>query len=365
MAMRALSYLAKVFPPPRFLTLPSVGIDISDSSLKYLQLRMQGRYLAPLRWGTLPLPPGAGTHGNITNMAALVAVLKKMRAACKTPYARVALPEERAYLFETTLAHDAQSADVRSVLEARLEENVPLPPQDALFDYDAIATETGMRLAVAVYARETVYSYADAFSGAGILPLSFEVEVSATARAVVPRERDGVSMVLDIGGANTGLGIVEGGVLRYASTVDIGGSNFTEALRRQFGGRGSAALVALKNEQGLLASAEKDEVYQTLLPPVAALRDEITKRLHYWNTYGGESPPRTIEKILLCGGSATLAGLPEYLGETLGIDTERADVWSNVPLAHGDIPPIPRGRSYAYATAIGLALRDTMEYARV
>lgn len=353
-----------MFPPPRFITLPSAGVDISESSLKYVQFHTQNSSRTLVHWGDIPLSPGVVVRGSIAEIGGLVEALEKVRAACKTPYIRISLPEERAYLFETTIKRGTPEKDIRSLLEFRMEENVPLSPRDAFFDYEIVEDETDdqlLHIGVAVYAKETILNYYDACKKARLMALSLEVEADAIARAAVPRGEKGVCMILDIGRVRSGLGIVEKQTLLYTSTIDIGGQQFDEVLRRQLGEQDEHAITQLKNERGLLASGEKDDVYEALLSPVAALRDEIATRLVYWNTRNASSGERKIEKIILCGGSVNMAGLPEYLTEALGIETERVDVWRNVFPHSGAVPPITLRYSYGYATAIGLALRDSIE----
>jgi type IV pilus assembly protein PilM len=147
----------------------------------------------------------------------------------------------------------------------------------------------------------------------------------------------------------------------YTSTIDIGGYQFSEALRSALGDQEESVLTKLKNERGLLHTGETEDIYEALLPSVSALKDEVATRITYWNTRSIESGTRSIEKIILSGGSVNMAGLPEYLTEALGIETERVDVWRNVfAVQNTVVPPITRRYSYGYATAIGLALRDSI-----
>lgn len=345
------------------MTLPSVGVDVSESSLKYVQFHAQGSSRAVSEWGDIPIPSGVITRGGVENIAGLADVFKKMRVICKTPYVRMSLPEERAYLFETTIQRGTPEKDIRNLLEFRMEENVPLSPRDAFFDYDIVEDETNdqlLHIGVAVYAKETVLDYYSACKEAKIMPLSFEVEADAIIRASLSPDDDGVYMVLDLGRMRTGVGIVRKHVLLYTSTIDIGGEQFSDALREHVGVKEESLLTKLKNERGLTKTG-KEDVYAALLPAVSALRDEILTRIMYWNTRNIEAGEREIEKIILCGGSINMAGLPEYLTETLGIETERVDVWGNVGLAPDVVPPIMLRYSYGYATAIGLALRDSIE----
>lgn len=363
MYMAASSLFAKIFPPPRYMTLPSVGVDISESSLKYIQFAQRGARRSLARWGDIPIPEGVVSRGDVTNKAALVEVLRQVRAACSTPYVRLSLPEERAYLFETTIERGTSYNDIRGLLEFRMEENVPLSPRDAFFDYDIVEDDVDdkvLRVGVAVYGRETIVNYYDACIEAKLLPLSFEVEADAIVRAASPQDDDGTFMVIDFGKTRTGIGIVHKRALLYTSTIDIGGVHLSNALRQVYGDVAEDELTKLKNEKGLLHTGEENDVYEALLPTVAALKDEIDTRIVYWNTRTAEAGERAIEKVILCGGSANMAGLPEYFTEVLGIETERADIWKNVFVKDTEALPITRRYSYGYATAVGLALRDEL-----
>ncbi len=357
--MHIVPSLSRLFPPPRFMTLPSAGVDISDASLKYVMFGRGSHRLALDAWGDLPIPDNTVKRGNLLNKDGLVSVLKQLKPLIDTDFIRVSLPEERAYLFETTLEHVTSMRDVRGMVEFRLEENVPIAPRDALFDYAIVSTNPAtreMRVAVAVYAQDTITGYYDACRDAGFTPLSFEVEAQAIARAVVPGDYQGTCMIVDFGQTRTGVGIVHKGALMFTSTIDIGGAQMSDALRRTLGGLEEKELTRIKNEQGLLRSLENADVLPALLSSIASLKDELNMRINYWNARVEGTSERSIEKIVLCGGSVNLAGLPEYLSEELDIPVERGRVWQNA-FQFGDvIPPITRRYSYGYATAIGLAL---------
>jgi Tfp pilus assembly PilM family ATPase len=85
------------------------------------------------------------------------------------------------------------------------------------------------------------------------------------------------------------------------------------------------------------------------------LKNELATRIGYWDSKVNDKE-RSIEKVILCGGIANLAGLPEYFTEALCLPAVKADVWQNAFRTSTVIPPITRRYSYGYATAVGLAL---------
>ncbi len=358
--------LAKILPPPSFMSMPSVGVDISDTSMKYVSFRPSLRpdkFKLLDQWGDIDIPKDVLERGEIIEPKAMVDVLKEFKNQTKTEYIRVSLPEERAYIFETEIKKNVPVKELRSLLEFRLEENVPIAARDAFFDYEILADNNNENVAtvvVAAYQRETILKYYDACLEAGLTPLSFEVEAQAMSRAVVPSSYLDTVMLLDFGKTRTGVGIVNNGVLLYTSTIDIGGGQLSQVLRKVLGDLPESELTDIKNNQGLISGGDDIKIYEALISTVSVIKDEIAVRMQYWHQKDKNRTIRRIKKVVICGGSGNLRGLPEYLTESLGVNCVRANVWENAFDTKLTIPPIEKRFSFGYATAIGLALKNTV-----
>jgi type IV pilus assembly protein PilM len=362
--MSALSFVQRVFPPPAFMSFNCVGVDISDTSLKFIEFerkRTHDTHLHLKHWGDLEIPSGVVDRGNVHDGTQLAKVLAEVKAQTGTDYVNISLPEERAYLFETTVAIDTPQKDIRSLLEFRLEENVPLSPRDAYFDYVIVGEDEPhrmLRVVVAVYAQGTINSYYEACKAASLIPISFEIEAQAIARASIPQSYKHTSLIVDFGKTRMGIGIVHQGVLMYTSTTEIAGEQISQDLRGILGNVAESELTEIKNTRGLMRTKENEKLADIFEKYAENIVDELSIRMHYWNTRGIETEEREIKKIILCGGSANLFGLPEFLSRRLSVPTERAHVWDNAFSLQRFVPPITRRYSYGYATAIGLALRN-------
>ncbi len=360
--MSVLRSLTSIIPPPAYMRLPSVGVDISDTSLKYIQFqpdKRSGQNLELSYWGDIDIPTGVLERGTVHDIPKLAEALRQVKDAVNVDTMRVSLPEERAYLFETEIKRGTPFKEIRGLLEFRLEENVPLKPQDAFFDYDIIEDTTltdVIRVSVTAYARETIMNYYQACILAGVTPISFEVEAQAIARATIPNDDTATHLIVDFGKTRSGIGIVHQGVLMYTSTIDIGGAELSAALRRQLGDRDESELTQIKNTQGLIREVDSTDVYDALLSTMSAIIDEVRTRVQYWNSRDVSHEERQIQSVILCGGSVNMKGLPEYFTEMLGISATRANVWQNAFDIQQTIPEIGRRYSYGYATAVGLAL---------
>ncbi|MFM2374526.1 MAG: hypothetical protein RLZZ234_521, partial [Candidatus Parcubacteria bacterium] len=52
------STLDHLFPPPTYLAMPAVGVDVSDTSLKYIRFDKHRDGVALGAWGDLKIPDG-------------------------------------------------------------------------------------------------------------------------------------------------------------------------------------------------------------------------------------------------------------------------------------------------------------------
>ena len=364
--MRLFSALSKFIPPPVYMALPSVGVDISDTSLKYVSfvptLRTEKTRTLNM-WGDITIPDNVLQRGEIKDIKILTDVLKEFKEKTRAEFIRVSLPEERAYIFETEIKKNVPEKEIQSLLEFRLEENVPIAARDAIFDYEVVVDDKKskqLKIVVAAYQRETIMQYYEACKAAGLTPLSFEVEAQAMGRAVIPQDYKETVMLIDFGKTRTGVGILHAGSLMYTSTIDIGGGQLSQMLRKTMGDLAESELTTIKNTKGLIREVGDTRVYEALITTISIIKDEIAARMQYWHLKDGNQNSRRIKKVILCGGSVNLKGLPEYLTESLGLSCVRADVWANAFPTNEVIPPIEKRYSYGYATAIGLALKKTV-----
>lgn len=362
---------------PSFLRIPSLGIDISDHSVKYMGLSQKGEDVRPKVWGKLSIPDGIMKRGRILDRAQLVEILKNIKKETKAQFIHASLPEEHAYLFQTEASEMASQKEIETAIEFNLRENVPLAPEQVVFGYRPVSHNEKMHhvgeseeeenaeqktkvISVSVYPREIVEEYLIAFKEAGFQPLSFEVEAQSIARAVVAKGNDETHMLLDIGTSKVGLSIINHGTIVFTSTLDVGGDDFTNAIKKSFANVTDEEVDKMKNERGLVRSKENETLFQALFSAASVLKDEVGKHCAFWNEEQEEREDlHPIERIVLCGGNANMKGLPEYLESTLHVPVGIANVWENTFTFDEYVPNIKKNQSLEYATSIGLALRST------
>lgn len=345
------------FPPPQFLQMPAIGLDISDTSMRFIELIETRRGLVIGRFGERAIPRGVIESGEVKKPADLRTIFSALKKEYNLNVVAVSLPEEKVYLFDIHLPK-MKNSEIRGAIELSLEEYVPLKASEALFDYDIDQdTETLMQVSVSVLPRTLVDGYLEAFEGTGITPLAFEVEAQAIARAVILENDKNTYMIVDFGKTRTGLAIVSNGSVQFTSTVPIGGGILTDIIAKNLNVSYEDA-EKIKFEKGVLGIANNEALSFALMSTISSLRDSISKHYAYWQTHDDYGKTRTpIKKIYLCGGDSNLLGFMSYLSTGLEVEVELAQAMVNVNSLDRYVPEISFTDSLRYATAIGLALR--------
>jgi type IV pilus assembly protein PilM len=343
--------------PPDYLSRPSAGIDISTSGIKIAVLQEHTGGVELARYGETMFPMGTMTGGEITDRPTVVKQLIELAKKLHVKRANIALPEARGYLFEADVA-GTSSAEWRVGVEGHLDEYVPLPPAEVVFDIVPIKEERGRTHVVGVgYARRVVEESMAALDEAAIEINAVESETFALPRALLSHQSTETVLIIDIGKTTTKLLVVTNRVPRFVTTLDVGGHALTLAIVKHFSVTEEEA-KKVKAEKGIVPGAGNEEYLAAMLSTVSVIREEIGRRLDYWQSHaavGTASEPVT--RAILTGGNATVLGLPEYLESSLKVPVELGDVFANFAPRDAWLPPLEYTESLAYGTAIGLALR--------
>ena len=347
------------FAPPHYIAFPFTGVDLSTSGVKIVHLAEGADGFILASYAQSRLPAGAFADGEIVDHAAVVEALVLAAEEAGISAANVTLPESKSYLFETS-APGVDKAEWRTSIEQHLDGLIPLPPSEAYFDFvDVGRNENGDTLVAGIgFASRLVDDTLAVFDEAGISVRALEGEMFASSRALLPLGDDSTVLVIDVGKTTTKISIIARRIPRFTTTIDIGGHALTLAVQKYFGVT-EAEARKVKAEHGIVPMPGNEEYLEAMLSTVSAIRDEISRRLIYWQeraTAGGAHEP--VSRALLVGGNASVRGLPEYLEGTLQIPVAAGDVFTNLASRDTWIPTLDYNESLAYSTAIGLALRD-------
>ena len=275
----------RFFPTPNFLVAPSFGLDISDESVKFAELLTVKGGIRLGRHGEKKIPTGVIESGKIKDLKKLEEILISFKKEVGLKSVRVSLPEEQIYLFRLKLAKDSLQS-VREGIELALEEHIPIPAQDAIFDYEILNEDKdNIELQVAAIPKNVIESYLLVFQESMIPVQSCELEAQAISRAVIKKGDLDTYMIVDFGQTRTGIFIVSRGVVVFTSTLDVGGVMLVNMIQKNFNITYEEA-EKMKREYGLERNAPNKEIFSVILNIVSVLRDEMMKHFVYLWLHG-------------------------------------------------------------------------------
>jgi len=347
------------------------GLDISDLSLKIIQLRKKGKFFDLAYFKEVKIKPGIIRGGEIKKEKALVGVMKKavseMRGKkLRTKHVIASLPEEKAYL-EVIRMPKMSREDLKSAVIYEAENYVPLPIEKVYLDFQVVPPvhdhPDHLDILIVSLPKKTVDPYLSCLEQAGLKVRAFETESLAISRALIKEEMvTSPVLLVDLGATRSGLIAFSGHSLRFASFIPVSSQGFTEVISKTLKVEMIKA-EKLKIKYGLSKKGvEGKKVFDCLIPPLVDLTEQIKKYLDFYQSHASSEhlPPngKTIDKIILCGGGARLKGLKDFFSSHFEIPIEIGNPWVNVlPKGQKGVTALPLEKSLAYTTALGLALR--------
>jgi type IV pilus assembly protein PilM len=348
------------FPTPAYLAMNSFALDVSDQSIKYGELIPSPYGLRLGRFNKEKIPKDVVVSGLIRDEHALVRILSTIQAREDMKFVRVSLPEEQMYLFTLSLPQIPE-LNLRDAILLQLEEHIPISAIDTIFDYEVLLeNEETIVVEVVASARATIESYMSVLERAGLVPLSFEIEAQAIARAVIPRNDPSPVMIIDFGQSRTGISIASGGRVVFTTTIDIGGQTLTQMIAKNFKVSLEEAEL-MKHAYGIGDDGNINEIFPVIVNGISVLRDEVNKHYVYWKTHENDQLKHNpINRIILCGAGSNLFGIAEYLETSMRMNVIHANPWVNISSTEFVVPEMSFEESLGYVTILGLALGDYM-----
>lgn len=340
------------FIPKTFL-----GVDIGTSSIKAVELYRWGDRRSLKNYGELTIEniykkPFRTFEKNAlllerTDIAkALRAVLQEAHIEGKQ--AIFSIPDFSSFFtnFELPPMTKKELSDA-VVFEAR--RHIPVPLSEVVFDWQLIEgkydQKTPLSILMVAVPNEVVRQYQDIAKEAGLQLVALEAEVFGLIRSCVWEDERPI-VLLDMGAQSTAVNVVFKGILRMSHSFDIAGNALTERISKS---------LSIDYETAQREKAEKG-MTGNLAPILSPFIDMILGEVEKIADAFLRSKGRSIEKIILGGGSAKLPGLKQYVEQNMRKEVAIADPFR--PLYY---PPILeetiKDLGPSYAVSVGMALR--------
>ncbi|MCB9798630.1 type IV pilus assembly protein PilM [Candidatus Nomurabacteria bacterium] len=345
------------------------GLDISDLSMKVVQLQGKKRYLRTPSYKlkaarSITLPYGLIVNGELEQpemvrkylMYLLEGNPKKNQKPINGPWVVASLPENRNFIKQIAIDKEPDDIVEEDILYL-VKKHFPFEDNEYHLDWQLLPTPSRNKSVVLMGAAPKhvadMYTYLLESVGLGIVGL--DIESLATARSMITAEKEYVGearAILDIGATKTIFIVYDNNSVKFSQMIPFSGELINTALTQKLKIDFKKA-EELKIQYGCEFDSSKKEVWDVISGLIGTLVSEIEKALRFY--YSHFENANKINHITMCGGVTNMKKLPELLSEKLGIESEPGHVWKNLRVHN--TKSLPSEKALSFATAIGLALR--------
>jgi type IV pilus assembly protein PilM len=343
---------------------PLVGLDISSSSVKLVELAQTGPGQYRLeRYIIERLPKDAVVDGNITNLEAVGEIIRAAwrNLGSRTRNVALALPAAAVITRKIVLPANLKEAELEVQAEAEANQSIPFPLDEVNLDFQVLGpsakTPEENEVLIAASRKEKVEDRVAAAEAAGLKALVMDVESFAAQNAYeimanqLPEQgREQTVAIIDIGAAATHINILRNNQSVYLRDQSFGGNQLTQEIQRHYG-------MTFEEAESMKRMGSLPESYESevLTPFLDTLAQEIVRAQQF---FFSSTPYQKLDHIFLAGGCASIPGLDEMVSSRTRTSTMIAN-----PFASMSISSKVKARELtmdapALLIACGLALRS-------
>ncbi len=342
---------------------PLLGLDISSTSVKLLELSRQGDRYRVESYAVSALPPNAVVEKNISDLQAVADTIRKvlLQSKSRLKHAAVAVAGSAVItkLIDMPSGLNEDQMEGRIVDEA--DQYIPYPLDEVAIDFEVQSVSARnadqVEVLLAACRRENVDLRVEALQLAGLTAKVVDIEAYAMERAYeLVRSQLGVETegstvaIVDIGATMTTLSVLHEGQTIYTREQVFGGRQLTEEIQRRYGLNWDEAGLAKK--QGGLPDDYESEVLE---PFRDAVVQQVMRQLQFF--FAG-SQFNAVDHVVLAGGVASMPHLVDMIRERLGTPASVANPFANMSVASRVNAMALANDAPAMMIACGLAMRS-------
>ncbi|ARU90109.1 pilus assembly protein PilM [Pseudomonas sp. M30-35] len=340
-----------------------LGIDISSTSVKLLELSCSGGRYKVEAYAVEPLPPNAVVEKNIAEMEGVGQALTRVLSKAKTGVKTVAVAVAGSAVITKTIEMEAglSDDDLENQLKIEADQYIPYPLEEVAIDFEVqgLSARNAERVEVLLAAcrKENVEVREAALALAGLTAKVVDVEAYALERsfALLAEQLgsgadDLTVAVVDIGATMTTLSVLHNGKTIYTREQMFGGKQLTEEIQRRYGL--SVEEAGLAKKQGGLPDDYDSEVLQ---PFKQAVVQQVSRSLQFFFAAGQYND---VDYILLAGGTASIPDLDRLIQQKIGTQTLVANPFADMALSSKVNAGALASDAPALMIACGLAMRS-------
>jgi type IV pilus assembly protein PilM len=339
-----------------------LGIDISSTTVKLLELSREGDRYRVESYAVAPLPPEAVVEKNVNQVETVGTLISDLVVRSKTRAKQAVAAVSGSAVIIKTIAMPAglSEEDLEAQLTVEADQYIPYPLEEVALDFEELGPVPGredqVNILLAACRQENIESRVDALEVAGLTPAIMDVEVFAMERALallqtqMPASGPQTIAMVDIGASMTTLSVFADGESVYTREQLFGGKQLTDEIMNRYDLSFEEAGRA-KKQGGLPEDYERE----VLEPFREAVVQQVSRSLQF---FFSSSEYTQLDAIVLCGGVSAIEGLSNLIEERLNTPTIVANPFADMSVG-------PRVNAQALAkdapammVACGLAMRS-------
>jgi type IV pilus assembly protein PilM len=315
-----------------------LGLDISSSSVKLVELSRSGDGYRVDACSSEPLPQGAVTDKQITDPVAVGDAIARAvaKTGTGTKQAAVAVAGSSVITKIITMSSSLNDDELEQQIRLEADQYIPYPIDEVNLDFQVLGpvanAPESAEVLLAVCRRDTVETRVAALEAAGLKAKVVDVEAHTLQNAIhllshqMPDGGTGKTVALiDIGSTGTGVHILHNFEMVYSREQSFGGKQLTDEIMRHYGI--SQAEAEQAKRQGNMQDYES-----TVLPHFL---DDMAQQIERSLQFFFSSVPRfnAVDQIILAGGCASIPGVEQAMMQRLNIPTVVAKPFENMRTA--------------------------------
>jgi len=343
---------------------PLIGVDISSSALKLVELSEGGKGVYRLeRYAIEPLPKDVVTDGNIANLDQVSDALRRAykRLGSRNRNVALALPAAMVITKKIIVPAGQTEEELELQVEAEANQYIPFALDEVNLDFQILGPAPNnpeeVEVLIAASRKEKVEDRVAIVEAAGLKPRVMDVESYATeeifqmiAPSLPANGRDQNIALVDIGAHVMHFYVLRNNQILFSRDQAFGGNQLTHEIQRAFNLSPEEAESAKRNA-GLPENYDAD----VLQPFMETLALEITRALQFFFT---STSYNQVDQIVLAGGCALLPGLDELVSKRAGVNTMVANPFANMGVSDRIRPRQLATDAPLLLIACGLAMRS-------
>ena len=261
-----------------------------------------------------------------------------------------------------------EGSNLRELVEFEAQQNVPFPIDEVTWDFQRVSSaEAGGEVEVLLVAikNEAIDDINESVESAKLIGRGVDVAPVALCNAFkynYPEVIDSgsVSVLIDVGARTTDLIYVQGDRV-FTRSVPVGGAAVSSAIAKEFD-MSFADAEERKLQDGMVSlggsfedpdDPGKAAMAKVIRNTMTRLHSEIVRTTGTFRQSGGGAP----SVAYLCGGSAGMPYLKEFLADKLAIEVDYFNPMSRVQV-RPELSESAAGNAHNMGELVGLALRD-------